>query len=70
MRWQGLALIDAQDQRDKMNPGFCIMFGGADSGDDNVPGEPDGETGGDDGVGCVGQVISLYPYVPLTPSQK
>jgi hypothetical protein len=27
--------------------------------------EPDGETGGDDGVGCVGQVICNYPYVRL-----
>ena len=40
---------------------------GAVSGDDDVIGEPDGETGGDDGVGCVGQVICIYPYVPLIP---
>ena len=35
------------------------------SGDDDVIGEPDGETEGDDGFGCVGQVICIYPYVPL-----
>jgi hypothetical protein len=28
-------------------------------------GEPDGKTGGNDGVGCVGEVICIYPYVPL-----
>jgi hypothetical protein len=38
---------------------------GAVSEDDDVLGEPDGETGGDDGVGWMGQVISIYPYVPL-----
>jgi hypothetical protein len=35
------------------------------SGDDNGISEPNGETGGDDGVGCMGQVICIYPYVPL-----
>jgi len=35
------------------------------SEDDNVLGEPDGETGGDDAVGWMGQVICIYPYVPL-----
>ena len=35
------------------------------SGDDDVIGKPDGETGGDDGVGCMGKVISICPYVPL-----
>jgi len=38
--------------------------GGAVSGDDDVIGEPDGEAGGGDGVGCVGQVICLCPYIP------
>jgi len=41
---------------------------GAVSGDDDVLGEPDGETGGDDGVGWMGQVICIYPYVPLISS--
>ena len=36
------------------------------SGDDDVIGEPDGETGGDDGVEGIGQVICIY--VPFTPS--
>ena len=40
-------------------------IGGAVSEDDDGIGEPDGETGGDEGVGCVGQVICIYPYVPL-----
>ena len=35
------------------------------SGDDEVIGEPDGETEGDDGVGCMGKVIFIYRYVPL-----
>ena len=39
--------------------------GGTVSGDDDVIGEPDGQTGGDDGVGCMGQVICIDPYVPL-----
>ena len=42
--------------------------GGGVSEDDNTIGEPGGETGGDDGVGCVGQAICIYPYVPLNPS--
>ena len=33
--------------------------------DDDVIGKPDGKTEGDDGVGCVGQVICIYPYVPF-----
>jgi hypothetical protein len=41
--------------------------GGAVSGDDDGIGEPDEETGGDDGVGWAEQVISIYPYVPLKP---
>ena len=39
-------------------------IGGAVSGDDNVLGEPNGEIGGDGEVGWMGQVISIYPYVP------
>ncbi len=31
----------------------------------DVLGEPDGETGGDAGVGGVGRIICIYPYVPL-----
>jgi hypothetical protein len=42
--------------------------GGAVSGDDVGIREPHGETGGDDGVRCVGQVISIYPYLPQIPS--
>ena len=39
--------------------------GGAVSEDDDLIGEPGGGTGGDEGVGCVGQIICIYPYVPL-----
>ena len=52
-----------QDKREGTEVG---IHGGAVSGGDNVLGEPDGETGGDDGVGWMGQVICIYPYVPLT----
>jgi hypothetical protein len=45
-----------------MHPRLYIMFGGAVSGGDDVLGEPDGETGGDDGVGCMGQEISERRY--------
>ena len=38
---------------------------GAVSGDDDFLDEPDDETGGDDGVGWMGQVICIYPCVPL-----
>jgi hypothetical protein len=38
---------------------------GAVSVDDEGIDEPDGETGGDDGVGWMGQVIYIYPYVPI-----
>ena len=48
-----------------MDPGLYIMFGGAASGDDDAIRESDGETGGGCGVGCLGQVICIYPYVPL-----
>jgi hypothetical protein len=40
-------------------------IGGAVSGDDDGIGAPDGKTGGDDGVGRMGQVICIYPYVPF-----
>ena len=39
--------------------------GGAVSGDDDGIGDSDRENGGDDGIGWMGQVISIYPYVPL-----
>jgi hypothetical protein len=35
------------------------------SGDDDGLGEPDLETGEDDGVGWIRQVICICPYVPL-----
>ena len=38
--------------------------GGVVSGDDNIIGEPDGETGGDDGVGFEGQIIFIIPLRP------
>ena len=38
--------------------------GGSVSENDDVAGEPDGESGGDDGVGWLERVIPLCPYVP------
>ena len=39
--------------------------GGAVSGNDNVAGEPDSESGGDGGVEWLKRIIPLCPYVPL-----
>jgi len=47
-----------------------VCVGGAVSGDDDRIGEPDGKTGGDDGVGWMGQIICIYPYVPLILLEK
>jgi len=38
---------------------------GSVSENDDVAGEPDGESGGDGGVGWLERVIPLCPYVPL-----
>ena len=38
--------------------------GGAVSGDDDLIGEPDGETGGNDGGVWIRKIISFYPYAP------
>jgi hypothetical protein len=54
-----------QDKRDGTEVGMHRGAGGAVSGDDDGIGKSDGETGGDDGVGWMGQVICIYPYVPL-----
>ena len=53
-----------QCKRDGTEVGMYGGVGGAVSGDDDGIGEPDGETGGDDRVGWIGQAISIYPYVP------
>jgi len=53
-----------QDKREGTEVGIHGGVGGPVSGDDDVIGEPDGETGGDDGVGWMGQVICIYLYVP------
>ncbi|PIU56056.1 MAG: hypothetical protein COS87_03320 [Chloroflexi bacterium CG07_land_8_20_14_0_80_45_17] len=39
--------------------------GSAVSGNDDAAGEPDGESGGDGGVGWLERVIPLCPYVPF-----
>jgi hypothetical protein len=54
-----------QDKRDGAEVGIHGDVGGAVSGDDDGIGAPDGNAGGDDGVGRMGQVICIYPYVPL-----
>jgi len=59
-----------QDKRDFTGVGIHGGVGGVASGDDDVLGEPDGKTGGDDGVGWMGQVISIYPYVPLNTETR
>ena len=43
---------------------------GAVSEDDDFLDEPNGETGGDDGVGWIGQVICIYSYFPLNTVPK
>jgi hypothetical protein len=59
-----------QDKRDGPEVGIHGCVDGVASWDDDVLGEPDGETGGDDGVGWMGQVISIYPYVPLNTETR
>jgi len=61
---EGNKLGPCQDKRDGAEVRIHRGVGGAVSGDDDILGEPHGETGGGDGVGCVGQVISIYPYAP------
>ena len=58
-----------RDKRDGAEVAIHGGVGGAVSGDDDATGEPDAGTGGEDGFGCVGEVISLYPYVPRQHSQ-
>ena len=43
-------MVSCQDKRDGAEVGIHRGVGGAVSGDDDVIGEPDCETGGDDGV--------------------
>ena len=50
--------------RDGEEIGIHGGIGRAVSGDDDGINELDGETGGDDGVGCMGQVICIHPYAP------
>ena len=56
-----------QDKRDDTEVGIHGGVGGAVSGNDDVIGESDDETGEYDGVRWMGQVVSIYPYVPLIP---
>ena len=57
-------LGSCQDKRKGTEVGIHGGVSGAVSADDDGIGEADGETGGDDGVGWMGQVICIYPYVP------
>ena len=54
-----------RDKRDGTEVGMHRGVGGAVSGDDDGIGKSDGESGGDDGVGWMGQVICIYPYLKL-----
>jgi hypothetical protein len=60
-------MVSCQNRRDgaevEIHRGVDIAV----SGDDDLIGEPNGETGEYDGVGCMGQIICIYPYVPLNP---
>jgi hypothetical protein len=49
---------------DSAEVGIHGGVGGAVSGNDDVAGEPDGESGGDGEVGWLERVIPLCPYVP------
>jgi hypothetical protein len=60
-------MVSCQNKQEGAEVGIHRGVGSAVSGDDDVLGGPDGETGGDDGVGWMGQVISIYPYVPFRP---
>ncbi len=55
----------SKDKRDVTELGIHGGIGGAVFGCDDGIGKLDGETGGDDGVGWIGQVICIYPYAPL-----
>ena len=53
-----------QGMRDGEEVGIHRGVGGAVTGDDDLIGEPDGETGGEGAVLWIRQIISFYPYVP------
>ena len=59
-------LRPCQGKQDDTKFGMHGGVGGAVSRDDSALAEWDGETGGDDGVGWMGQVICIYPYAPFT----
>ncbi len=60
-----------RDKRDGAEVGVHRGVVSAVSGDDDGIGELDDETVGDDGVGWMGQVICIYPYVqPRRSSTK
>jgi len=50
---------------DSADLGVYDGLGGAVYGNDDVAGEPDGESGGDGGVEWLERVIPLCPYIPL-----
>ena len=53
-----------------MKIGIHEGTGGMVSGDDDGIVEPNGQAGRDDGVGWMGQVICIYPYVPSYVSEE
>ena len=63
-------LEPCQGKRDGTEVGIHEGIGGVVSRDDDVIGKPDGETGRDDGAGWMGQVICIYPYIPLTCDRR
>ena len=55
-----------RDERDGTEVRIHGGVVGSVSGDDDSVAEPDGETGGDDGVGWVGRVIPIYSNITFT----
>ena len=52
---------------DSAEVGIHGGVGGAVSGNDDVAGEPDRESGGDGGVEWLERVIPFCPYIPFLP---
>jgi hypothetical protein len=55
---------------DSAEVGIYGGVGGSVSENDDAAGEPDGESGGDGGVGWFERVIPLCPYIPKASSKQ
>jgi len=63
-------LGSCRDKRGGAEVGIHGGVSGVVSGDDDILDEPNGETGGDDEVGCMGHIICIYPYAPSCSLQS